>query len=59
VFDSLESRFTRVANLYNALLHRDPDPGGQAFWAGVVLTDGDVALASYLLASQEYYDRPA
>jgi hypothetical protein len=59
VFDSLESRYTRVANLYNALLHRDPDPGGQAFWAGVVLTDGDVALASYLLASQEYYDRPA
>lgn len=57
LYDSPESRRTRVTNLYVALLQRGPDPGGLAYWSGQVLTKGDIALAARLAASDEYLRR--
>lgn len=54
-YQSPESRNTRVAALYQTLLHRVPDSGGLQYWAGRILTDGDVALAANLAASDEYF----
>ena len=56
-YQSEESRFTRVAGLYQALLGRAPDPDGQAYWARRILRDGDLVLAADLAASPEYFDR--
>lgn len=42
--------------LYEALLQRDPDQGGWDYWAGRVVTDGDIALAVNLASSSEYFN---
>jgi surface antigen len=57
LYQSLESRQTRVQALYKHLLGRGADSGGLAFWSGRILTSGDLALASYLASSDEYLDR--
>jgi streptogramin lyase len=54
-YQSLESRMDRVELLYEALLHRSADLDGQTYWAGRILTSGDVALAKNLALSAEYY----
>jgi GH25 family lysozyme M1 (1,4-beta-N-acetylmuramidase) len=54
-YQSNESRHTRVAALYQALLGRAPDQGGWDYWAGVILPRGDLALAANLASSDEYY----
>jgi hypothetical protein len=58
-FQSNESRHTRVENLYETLLGRSPvgDQAGWDYWANVITTRGDLALASALAASDEYYAR--
>ena len=53
-YQSFESRMKRVKDLYLALLHRNPDSGGQTYWAGVVKSSGDIALAQNLANSSEY-----
>ncbi len=55
-FATQESRNTRVNNLYLALLGRDGEPGGIAFWSGRI-TAGDIVLAADLAASEEYFVR--
>jgi hypothetical protein len=57
VYQTEESRRRRVAVLYLELLHRLPDPSGQAYWAGVIKTKGDIALAVNLASSTEYRNR--
>ena len=57
IYQSKGSRLIRVAALYKALLGRSPDAAGADHWAEQILTDGDVALASSLAASDEYYAR--
>ncbi len=54
---SLESRLTRVRNLYQAVLGRNPDPTGWPFWAEVILAKGDIELAVSLAGSREYFMR--
>lgn len=54
-YQSQESREKRVTALYQQLLHRGTDPGGLAFWAGQILTKGDISLAVNLASSDEYY----
>lgn len=54
IYAALESRRARVTGLYQALLARDPDPAGLAFWADRVGREGDLALARSLTASAEY-----
>jgi virginiamycin B lyase len=54
-YQSLESRMDRVDLLYESLLHRPSDIAGQAYWAGKILASGDVALATNLALSAEYY----
>ena len=56
-FQSEEKRRGRVRDLYCTLLDRLPDAGGSAFWAGVILVQGDLALARNLATSAEYIDR--
>jgi hypothetical protein len=56
-FQSDEKRRGRVRDLYCTLLDRLPDAGGSTFWAGVILTQGDLALARNLATSVEYADR--
>lgn len=58
-YQSLESRRTRVAGLYQQLLGRKPDPEGWQYWAAVIITRGDLALAANLAGSFEYYARAA
>jgi hypothetical protein len=53
-FQSTEKRFGRVRDLYCTLLNRPPDAAGQAFWADVILTQGDLTLARNLATSVEY-----
>ena len=53
-FQSEEKRRGRVRDLYCTLLDRTPDAGGSAFWAGVILQEGDLALARNLATSTEY-----
>jgi choice-of-anchor C domain-containing protein len=55
MFQSSESRRIRVTALYEKLLQRAPDAAGRAFWANRILTDGDIALAADLAASDEYF----
>ena len=58
LYQSLESRLRRVERLYLDLLERPPDPSGHRYWAGVILQTGsDVALATNLASSAEYYRR--
>lgn len=54
MFQSPESRRTRVERLYAALLFRSPDPSGLAYWSGKVLTGGDLVLAVELASSAEF-----
>ncbi|MCU1452921.1 MAG: domain protein beta Propeller, partial [Acidimicrobiales bacterium] len=56
-YQSLESRADRVTKLYEELLGRAPDAGGRSYWAGRILNEGDIALASFLAGSSEYYQR--
>ena len=60
-FDSLEFRLTRsltvrglVGALYRALLGRDPDPAGLAFWADSV-RQARLALATAFVESAEFH----
>ena len=53
-YGSLESRLTRVQNLYRALLQRNPDSTGWPFWADVVVRTGDIELGISLANSLEY-----
>jgi hypothetical protein len=46
-----------VYALYGKLLGRAPDQGGWDYWAGQVVTSGDIALATSLATSLEYYNR--
>ena len=54
-YGSIESRTTRVQDLYQEILGRTADAGGQAHWVGKLATLGDVKLASFLAASNEYW----
>lgn len=54
---SIESRKSRVRSLYRTILNRLPDSAGEAYWAEQLKTIGDVKLAAFLAASQEYYNR--
>ena len=56
-FQSEEKRRGRVRDLYCALLDRTPDGGGSSYWAGVILQQGDLALARNLATSAEYVSR--
>ena len=55
--DSDESRRDRVKRLYLRFLGRSPDPEGHAYWADVLRTSDDLALATFLALSTEYYRR--
>lgn len=57
LYQSPESRRTRVEALYQALLGRTADPSGRDYWAGRILREGDLALAMTLASMQEYLDR--
>lgn len=57
LYASTESRRDRVTDLYGAVLNRRPDGGGLAYWSTSLLTLGDIALASHLASSSEYYQR--
>jgi len=56
-YASLESRRDRVDALYQQVLGRAADAGGRQYWVDQLLRVGDVALAAYLAASEEYYQR--
>jgi hypothetical protein len=57
IYGSLESRRDRVVLLYELLLGRAPDTDGLAYWAGRIVTTGDLALAVNLVVSPEYVGR--
>jgi hypothetical protein len=57
IYQSEESRRLRVTTLYLHFLHRTPDTGGRNYWAGVIKTKGDIALALELATSNEYFNR--
>jgi hypothetical protein len=57
VFRSEECRRTRVVDLYQRFLARDPDADGREYWVGVLGRYPDIALAVFLAASDEYYRR--
>ena len=57
LLDSRESRADRVARLYRAILERAPDPTGRAHWEPALSAVGDLALASFLAASDELHRR--
>ena len=54
-YDSIESRSDRVRGLYQQILNRNPDRTGWDYWSEQLKTLGDVKLAAYLAASEEYY----
>lgn len=56
-YQSPEKLGLRVDSLYSKLLNRGSDPGGRAYWAGRLYGEGDLALASQLASSPEYYGR--
>lgn len=55
-YSSPESRNGRVIALYQQILERQPEPGGQAFWADQLHVIDDIRLAVELATSSEYYD---
>jgi len=57
LFQSAESRATRVRGLYQDLLGRTPGASDVAYWSPRILTQGDLALAVSLASMAEYYDR--
>lgn len=56
-YASIESRTSRVEQLYRQILGRSADTSGRNYWAEQLKTLGDVKLAAYLAASQEYFNR--
>jgi hypothetical protein len=54
---SWESARYRTGALYQQLLGRPADSAGLTTWPPLVLARGDMALASHLAASLEYYNR--
>lgn len=56
-YQSIESRTSRVRSLYRTVLARQPDSSGLGYWAEQLRTIGDVRLAAFLAASDEYYQR--
>lgn len=56
-YASIESRTDRVNRLFLQVLGRSPDAAGRDYWTGQLRTLGDVTLAAWLAASQEYYDK--
>ena len=59
MFRAEECRRTRVVDLYQLFLARDPDPDGREYWVGVLGRYPDIALAVFLAASDEYFRRAA
>jgi murein DD-endopeptidase MepM/ murein hydrolase activator NlpD len=57
LYDSSESRTSRVAGLYRDVLGRAPDEGGAQHWVGRIRSVDDVTLAATLAASAEFYER--
>jgi hypothetical protein len=57
IYQSLESRRRRVKTVYRRFLDRDPDRAGLDYWSDVIASREDVAVALYLTASQEYFQR--
>lgn len=55
IYQSPESRGTRVEALYDQLLQRAPSTEDRDYWAGVVKTKGDLELAVSLASSAEYH----
>lgn len=55
-YQSDEKLYKRVKALYKHLLDRKPDDAGASYWAGVVWAEGDLALATWLAASDEYFN---
>ena len=54
-YESLGEAATPVDSLYATLLNRSSDPAGRTYWAEVIRTDGDLALAAFLASSDEYF----
>ena len=57
LYQSGESRRTRVDALYRELLGRRPGPSDASYWAGRLVREDDLVLAAHLLASTEYLAR--
>jgi hypothetical protein len=57
LYQSGESRRTRVDALYRTLLGRRPGPGDATYWAGRLVREDDLVLTAHLLASAEYFAR--
>jgi hypothetical protein len=55
-YQSDEKLGLRVWTLYKAFLGHDPDKAGMEYWKGVVQARGDLVLATWLAASDEYYE---
>ncbi len=56
-YQSEENRQARVREMYLKFLGREPDAGGLAHWTQVLSSGDDLALASVLAASDEYWNR--
>ncbi len=57
LYQSKESRRTRVNRVYQALLGRDADPAGSDYWSERIAGEGDLALAISLASLSEYADK--
>jgi hypothetical protein len=58
IIHSPESAALRVDELYDTVLRRAPDGGGRAYWAGQIVSGGDLGeLRPLLYASPEYFSR--
>lgn len=58
ILTSTEDRSQSVTDYYNALLGRNPDPGGLNFWVGK-LASGDrlETIEAFLIGSEEYFQK--
>lgn len=54
-YASIESRTDRVDALFEQVIGRSPDADGRYYWTRQLLSLGDVTLAAWLAASEEYY----
>lgn len=57
LYQSGESRATRVRGLYRDFLGRTPGSADVAYWSPRILTQGDLALAVSLASMNEYFTR--
>lgn len=57
MYQSLESRRTRVDALYQALLGRTAETSGRDYWAERITAEGDLTLAINLASLSEYHAR--